>query len=244
MTWLRLRPAWLYLLRHSTARVTSVPTQWWRDVLYGPGTRNDTKESMTTKRWQSIQSVFGSAFEQASWDDSLAYAHWHGFHLREINYALCPAILWELAELGFRHELLALDRFLVPYRDEPGREVEREELLRRVFPDDDIYTVVELPREPSGLNHPQPYRRVPWLEALRRVLLRWPACPQIIAEQSVLHSMPEPEIADVEKQMTMFYVNTFFQCSGRAPIVPHTLPPTHTYANPTDELDSDDTDSS
>ena len=133
-------------------------------------------------------------------------------------------VLWEMFELGFRYELLALDRYLVPIRQGSFGEVEREELLGRVF-GGDLYCLSDLPEEPVGLCSPHPHRRATALEAFRRVLSRWPGCPETIhGATPISTAMDDKEIMGLETILVRFYVNRFFTESGRAPVVPHSFP--------------------
>ena len=225
MSWLRLRPAWIYLLRQPRARVTAVPTQWWRDILQGPGQRRSEATTATSERWEKIKFVFGEVFEQTEWDGTGTWAHWFEHDLQGIKHGLCPLILWELSELAFRHELIAMDRLLVPYRTEPWREVEREDLISRIFPDRSAHAPPYLPNEAKGLVDPLPHRRVGSLQALQHVFVRWPRCPSSAIAERVVHNMREEEILAIEKELVSFYVNTFFEQSGRAPMIPHIPPP-------------------
>ena len=64
MSWLRLRPAWIYLLRQPRSRVTGVPTQWWRDILLGSNHKRAGTATATSERWEKIKLVFGDVFEE------------------------------------------------------------------------------------------------------------------------------------------------------------------------------------
>lgn len=233
INWVRLRPAWLYLLRLREARLTRVPTQWWRDILYGNSGKAENDETKrTAQRWREIEEVFGLAFDRVDLDPSPSGApRWHNKIISALNTAVCRPIIWEVCELGFRHELLALDRLLVPSRGAGMTEEHREELLGNVFPDGGVYSVHDLPTPDKdvgvtrGLWADLPHLRVASLEAFRLVLVRWPCCPPSIHAASPIggHLKPEAMLAR-ERELVSFYVNTFFEYSGRAPIVPHRFP--------------------
>ena len=134
-------------------------------------------------------------------------------------------ILWEVCELGFRHELLALDRLLVPGRDGHFDEEQREELLGGIFADHSPFCVSELPTQGRGLSGPTPFHRVSSLESFRRVMVRWPrAPPSMYQSGAITTTLSLSEITSREQELVEFYVNTFFEHSGRAPIVPHAVP--------------------
>ncbi|RDX41580.1 hypothetical protein OH76DRAFT_1364402, partial [Lentinus brumalis] len=227
MTWLRLRAGWLYLLRLLDVPVTSVPTQWWRDVLFGPTGRTDRDAStLNTKRWEQIKKVFGTIFEEAHFDSNQSGPIWWcGHRVRNVDAKLRSKIIWEMFDLGFRYELLALDRLFVPSRKDPHGEKKRVDMLAAVFPGHHLYSIPELPDEGAGLSARVPHRRVPSLEAFRRVVSRWPSCPASIHESPPFAiTMSHEEILTREKVLVKYYVDTFFAQSGRAPIVPHEYP--------------------
>ncbi|KAI0739109.1 hypothetical protein C8Q80DRAFT_231036 [Daedaleopsis nitida] len=238
MTWLRMRNAWLYVLRLSDARPTSVPTQWWRDVLYGPTDKDKSeKDTQNSVRWKAILLVLGDIFPEANLDVAPeGPVRWFDRLVSQPDATIAPQIIWEMHDLAFRYELQALDRLLVPiYRGPRGEqeggpvrgEQERDELLGRIFPSNHLHALTALPdpEHSLGLCDPSPERRVPALEALRQVLSRWQRCPDEIRRNvPITTSMTADEIISLEKSMATFYVHTFFKQSGRAPIVPHQFP--------------------
>ncbi|KAI0686910.1 hypothetical protein C8T65DRAFT_712258 [Cerioporus squamosus] len=209
LNWLRIRAAWVYLLSHPDARITRVPPQWWRDYLNGDiegTTPNDA--TRRAKHLEQIRSVFSVAFEAHQFvaaPDQLV--NWFSFCLSAPPPNLCPFILWEVHEIGFRYELLALDCILVPARDP-----ETDELAHH-----DLYYVRQLPQKPVGLCADLPHARVRCLEALRQVL-------SLRGSDPLSLTLSASRIQALEVEMATFYVQTFFAYSGRAPIVPHALP--------------------
>ncbi|KAI0360934.1 hypothetical protein OH77DRAFT_738244 [Trametes cingulata] len=228
MTWLRVRPGWLYMLRVKDAALSRISPQWWRDFLYGDTGRADLKEgSRNALRASQFMHVFGQAFQREDLDlNPTAPPTWFGRRLPTLDRSLCPQILWEICELGFRVELLALDRLLVPLRDQRLTEEHREDLIASVFPDRAIYGVSKLPEEGcEGLSAQVPQRRAPYLEAFRCVLSRWPRCPRSIHDGVPITTALQRETIIVrEREMVQYYVETFYRESGRAPIVPRAFP--------------------
>ena len=227
MNWLRIRDGWLYLLRSRDTRPTQVPTQWWRDFLYGdPDRPHPHSSTRNAKRQRLIMQVFGDLFQEDDLNlDTQANAVWFGHRFTAIRPELCPLIMWELFELGFRHELLALDRHLCPNTTGEAAEVSREQLLAGVFPHHDLLVVSMLPKDAAGLCALLPERRVSCLEVLRRVVSRWPGCPQEIRVHPPLTTMnSRNDIEAVEEMIAIFYVRSFFSCAGRAPLIPHMYP--------------------
>ncbi|KAI0359020.1 hypothetical protein OH77DRAFT_1518275 [Trametes cingulata] len=228
MTWLRLRPGWLYMLRVRDAALSRISPQWWRDFLYGDTGRSDQdRETRNAIRARQFMLVFGKAFQREDLDlDPTAPPSWFGRKLRTLDKALCPQIVWEICELGFRYELLALDRLLVPLRNATQSEEWREDLIGRVFPDGSLYGVTALPEEGrEGLSAQVPHRRAPYLEAFRVVLARWPRCPPSIhSGVPITTALTAEMIVARERELVQYYVETFYDESGRAPIVPRVFP--------------------
>ncbi|KAI1782631.1 hypothetical protein LXA43DRAFT_977454 [Ganoderma leucocontextum] len=213
--WLRIRTPWLYILRLREARTTLVPTQWWRDLLYGDTGRTDrSHDTRNGQHMDQMHKVFGIAFQDADYDlASTAPVSWFQSRLSNLDPKHCPMILWELCELGFRHELLTLDRLL------------REALLGDIFADHSVFCVCALPTQATGLAGPTPFHCVPYPEPFRRVLSRWPCAPSsLYTNGPITTSLSGEEIARREEELVVFYVNTFFEQSGRAPIIPHAVP--------------------
>lgn len=94
INWVRLRLAWLYLLCLREARVTRVPTQWWRDILYGSsGKAENDKTKCTAQHWREIEEVFGMAFDRVNLDLSPSGApQWHNKIISVLNTAVCQPI--------------------------------------------------------------------------------------------------------------------------------------------------------
>ena len=231
LNWLRVRPGWLYVLRIRGSVPTRVPPQWWRDFLFElsqPPSTHDN-QTRTSKRRILVDQVFHDVFD----DKEVALDHqypvsWFHHRVSRLHDDLCRLIVWELFELGFRHELLAMDRLLVPNTRIDAAEAERDELLAGVFPNRDLYSVAVLPSEGgacTGLCASNIIHRTTALESLRRVVSRWPRCPDRIRSSRPLGTAtPRSMLEGLEGDIILFYVQTFFQNAGRAPIVPHMFP--------------------
>lgn len=226
--WLRMRHAWLYILRLRDARAFLVPTQWWRDFLYGdPGRTSGPSTTNNARRTAHMKEVFGLAFQEAHFEPSCTSpVRWFDHTLSVLDTTFCPMIIWEVCELSFRYELLALDRLLVPGRDGNLGEEHRDELLGQIFSNGSVYCITELPKEGVGLSALLPRRRVRHLEAFRQVMGRWPRCPPSFydPDHTITINMHDDMIVVRERELVRFYIHTFFEQSGRAPIVPHQVP--------------------
>lgn len=227
MNWICTCPIWLYLLHVPESHASRVAAQFWRSFLNGVP---DDPASMTRSgKWLiEIKNVFGSAFREEQFNPGTDHAIlWHRCAFLTVPEDLAPAVVWEMFDLGFRYELLALDRFLRPAGSASRQEEAcQEDLLAKVFPGCWLWALSSLPSaNSSGLFAPLPHRRVTTLNALRAVLVRWPSCPTSIALASPLQLSDGAEmILRFERDLAVFYMDMFFLCSGCAPLVPHMYP--------------------
>ena len=227
LNWLRIREPWLYLLALPDPPVTRVKAQWWRDYLNGDtADATPATESRHAKRLKEVKDVFCRVFNIDEYDsNSSGKVAWFDHSLVDLEPTLAPTVIWEVFELGFRHELLALDRLLVPMNDVPEADSRREEILAEVFDARDVYRLHALPESGVGLSAKVPERRARCIQGLRDVVIRWPMCPpEIVAGPALGSHLGSGAIEDMERAVAAFYVQVFFAYSGRAPIVPHAHP--------------------
>lgn len=221
--WLRVRPAWLYMLSQSNHLVTRVEPQWWRDYLNGD-IQGSTPEASTrrARRLQRVRDVFGHVLDMNHYVEDLGSPiRWFDKRVESNLGQFASMIIWEVFELGFRYELLALDRILVPSQAENMREA----LLARIFPHEDLLSLHALPNSSRGLGAEFMQARVPYLESFRQVLIRWPLCPlEVCSSPPLVLTTPGRIAAELESSMIRFYTQTFFDYSGRVPITPHAFP--------------------
>ncbi|RDX51817.1 hypothetical protein OH76DRAFT_1454733 [Lentinus brumalis] len=226
INWVRARPIWLSLLQLPDHPIPAVNSQGWR--VYLNGVPDDPSLGTTTgRRALEIKQVFGAILagediEPAGGGD----VRWHGTQFSEVPEALCPWVVWELHELAFRYELVALDRVCCPTTTFE-QEVEAEDRIARVFPHQGLWSVTHIPTaDESGLFARVPQRRVAALNALRDVVARWPGCPAALLNAKRMTIRDVGAVVELEKIIAHFYVHTFFALAGRPPILPHFLPTT------------------
>ncbi|KIJ11561.1 hypothetical protein PAXINDRAFT_15558 [Paxillus involutus ATCC 200175] len=137
---------------------------------------------------------------------------------------LLHAVLWELAELSFRSNLLALDKALVPQLwDAPICEAQ----YLAVFSSEVIGGTWDtpLPQQHQGLfwgalSNP---RALDFADAFRLLLSAWPSAPRGI-EEPLLVTISQNELQKKVNMLMEFYVQTFFFSTGRPPVVPRGYP--------------------
>ncbi|KAE9390413.1 hypothetical protein BT96DRAFT_946157 [Gymnopus androsaceus JB14] len=154
LMWLRVRPIILWKLGSPGSTGTSFySNKEWRGMLeYMTGTYSLGESSRMGSKRKKMGVVLTELIARSKVDgvrletDNLGEAppRWNGLVLNEskLLVTVVREILWELNELSFRYELLALDRKLIPELQGDGREDDeqrtewqnREDLIANCWP--------------------------------------------------------------------------------------------------------------
>lgn len=139
-------------------------------------------------------------------------------------------IVWELAELNWRYELLALDKFAAPHMwmDQDVAGARTSAILAVFAPSASfVFTHAPFPTENASIAAASPGARLKAFTALRRIMSAWPRCPAPI-QHAVSDFVPSssqcPETRVVEGQTMLFYCQTFYEYFHHPPIIPCMLP--------------------
>ncbi|KIJ07666.1 hypothetical protein PAXINDRAFT_19162 [Paxillus involutus ATCC 200175] len=223
--WLALRPMWLARI---AAEPTALPTppMWHMFLNSQPGDTTSTTRAGAKKAeaWAFFADALGDVPDGASTWAGDATVGFRGTAVQIASLAdpplpLIHAVLWELAELSFRSDLLTLDKALVPQLwDAPIREAQ----YLAIFSSEVIGGMWDtpLPQQHQGLfwgalSNP---RALDFADAFRLLLSAWPSAPQGI-EEPLLVTIPQNELQKKVNMLMEFYVQTFFFSTGRPPVV-------------------------
>ncbi|KIJ07304.1 hypothetical protein PAXINDRAFT_19499 [Paxillus involutus ATCC 200175] len=214
--WLASCPTWLARI---TAKPTVLPTPpMWRMFLNSqPGDTTSTTRAGAKK-------VEARAFFADALGDMPDGASTWAASLADPPLPLAHAVLWELAELSFRSDLLALDKALIPQLwDAPIQEAQ----YLAVFLSEVIGGTWDtpLPQQHQGLfwgalSNP---RALDFADAFWLLLSAWPSAPQGI-EEPLLVTIPQNKLQKKVNMLMEFYVQTFFFSIGRPPVIPRGYP--------------------
>ncbi|KIJ08168.1 hypothetical protein PAXINDRAFT_18677 [Paxillus involutus ATCC 200175] len=195
---------------------------------------NKNNNTWTTKSaWEKLvaKSLFGNALVhlQGNTWATQGDVSWQNQRITIATLEDPPAhlircILWEIYELGFRYELLDLDRAMVPglWTEAP---TERTELLYSIFPGESglVMWQEDMPTTEQGM-WASPATAYPFLESWRKLLSAWPEAPSRLCSPIVQESFSSVVQSEILSSACMFYVQTFFDLFGRPPIVTHRVP--------------------
>ena len=213
-TWIAIRPACMFRIV-SAGKATPLSNQQWRDFLLD-GLLSLSKESNLVRRREEVKSMFAGALEELKID----------FHslspFPDIGLSDMQQLLWELTELNFRFELLALDKRASSCdRDED----ERQAMVLKCFPDNDLLLV-----NPGLLNvalQSLDWKvRLPYLLALKALLRDWDGLKPtpLLLPDLPLHQYTELDVRQLEDSIARFYTQSFYRFFGRAATLPTRLP--------------------
>lgn len=162
------------------------------------------------------------------------------WHERQLPIGLLPPqrigqeILWELFELNFRFEFMALDRRAHQYRHPCTKnDIPREDLLLRCFPGDITGSIIVARREfaQQGLAASNWKDRAPFILAVKNVMLTWSGFDDVIQNCSDVdlrtmqdvEAYSKSEIHTIELVVATFYTQSFYDFFGCAAIIPRRL---------------------
>ena len=133
-------------------------------------------------------------------------------------------VIWNTFEQNFRYEIRHLDRQLLPAAWASDSEAGlREDLIRRIFPDDNNGLVVSAgPPSAIGLAAENWQDRLKHVEALRQLVKGWPgADARQLKARYIAEGISEAKFRESEGMVVKAYCQTFFDTFGRAPCTPH-----------------------
>lgn len=154
--------------------------------------------------------------------DSNGELKWNGHVVETPNNLEREEILWELAELNFRFELLALDARATGRRPGP----DRQQLITSCFPGGErgvgSLLIADLGAANHGLASENWEEKALYLVGLKKIMATWHGDPPLII-LAKKYKWSKCEIEDLEVAIASFYVQSFYNNFRRAPVVPRGL---------------------
>lgn len=148
---------------------------------------------------------------------------------QDLTLSLMQHVTWELAELNWRYELLALDRIVSrdSWRGEDAAGARLEMVMDVFKPNKEfVWWNSDLPAVTPHITSKKIEVRLLALLALRRLMVGWMECPLVI--QSLRWTLPfdqdSEHAVEYERIVLTHYCQTFYEHFGRPPIIPMVLP--------------------
>jgi hypothetical protein len=219
-TWNVFRPACILRVFSADSLASPLSGQQWRDFLLD-GLLARSQEPSLVRQREQVKAIFADALDELQIDLCPPPAS----HCPTVPVDEAQKILWELTELNFRFELLALDGHASgssSHRDEYARQA----MVLKCF---DVPSLVatDVQQANSGLRARDWQERLPFLLALRALMRDWDGLkptPLLLPDLASLNMYTEVEVQQLEDHIARFYTQTFYRLFGRAAVIPTRLP--------------------
>ncbi|TFK61924.1 hypothetical protein BDN72DRAFT_903683 [Pluteus cervinus] len=235
--WLACRTAVIFSVTSNASNAGPVPAAIWKKLISlefqhskADNTRSAKLQQQASNLLQScLNNVNASSTQesQVRLSSSSLNSTWRGVAFDDLTNEHFEEILWELSELNFRFELIALDaRASGTLAHSTSIIPGRQAAIEACFPIDrygSLFTV-ELNQANRGLGSIEWRERGKYVVALRDLMKGWtgskPSSFDLTAQKNRLK---EQEVQHLEADVTAFYATTFFHHFRRAAIVPRRL---------------------
>ncbi|KAI5989930.1 hypothetical protein EDD15DRAFT_2370228 [Pisolithus albus] len=233
LNWLAARPLWIS--RVDVRPPPKFPSpQMWRDFL----------NTISTEQLSSTRSAASKMAVRDILEDDIVHLTrgsagapetitWRGMEVKVASLSdpplqLMRSLLWELYELNFRYELLALDRVLAAnlWSSDESR-IGRQTLLYSIFPGESglVMWSESLPQEVQQLGMCAPDVKVslPYFNNFCELLSTWPGAPTRLRTPTELDGRGNSLAYEHIFIACQFYVQTAYDYLGRQPSLPRSF---------------------
>lgn len=221
-TWNNTKAFFIFRMFTTTAAAVPLTNQDWRTIMYG-NLNGTLKGKKSQEGQQRFRDLFSNCLEQLGTSFDTFFPP-----LDTPPPPVSPSegrrILWELSELNFRFELMALDKRASGTTSTVDAQ-SRQDIISRCFPGDVL--IVELPQATKGLASLDWLERLPILLILRTLMRDWRGqkpTSLLLPDKSSLDLYTEYDVHLLEDAVARFYTQTFFNFFGRAAVIPTRLP--------------------
>ncbi|KAJ6624651.1 hypothetical protein B0H10DRAFT_1942958 [Mycena sp. CBHHK59/15] len=200
-----LRDALMFRLADRSQRHPLLTTQQWRDILQGKVNKQGMDGARAQARSASLEDLLRPAFS-ACGIQTLTEFPVPPEAVPPMNVHSTKELLWELAEINFRYEFLALDA--------RASGLERSDLCR----------------SQRGLAARESMDRLPYLLCMAGLMRNWAVpCerPKQIDNAKGRTEWVAGSVRHLEQKVAEYYTQSFYELFGRAAVVPMRLEHVH-----------------
>jgi hypothetical protein len=218
-TWNVFRPACILRVFSADSLASPLSGQQWRDFLLD-GLLEHSREPTLVRQREQARAIFADALDELQIVPCPPLSN----HFPTVPVDQAQKVLWELTELNFRFELLALDRRASASPSQ--NEHERQAMVLKCFNVPSLI-VVDVQHPNSGLQAHDWQQRLPFLLALRALMRDWNGLkptPLLLPDLASLDMYTEADVQQLEIHIAHFYTQTFYSLFGRAAVIPTRLP--------------------
>lgn len=222
--WITHRPALIHRFIPTDSDAGPLSSDHWRSFLSNDLSKITSLDRRKQKKEQ-MRDLLGRAWEtfgeaSDSSENVQGTLKWRDKaigHSENIASTVAQEILWEISELNFRVELMALDH----YASAVGL-TGRRELLFQCFASSpgNIY-VVDFDHAGDGLGAASLRQRAPYFVALHRLMQDWKDNRGLGPALSVgITDCPDSQLRSFEEHISKFYCQMYYCYFARAPTLP------------------------
>lgn len=233
--WMLTRIHWYYILHSESLQKQGQPplkSQEWRQYFnvslkFASELERPVQIAESKHR---IFNIFRKAFDaDVLFRDDEVSLEWFGAKWSPTSVQHSREILWELSEMGFRYDLLEIDRYLAPPLSDQTNAQLASGYSRRARIQHVVvgrpFILTSLPTRLDGLAALKIQDRAESLEALRKIIIRWRNAPGLIRSSLPLDATTDIRILrNMEHDICKSYVQTFWEVTGRPPNLPRRFP--------------------
>ncbi|KAJ3966182.1 hypothetical protein EV361DRAFT_936342 [Lentinula raphanica] len=232
-SWLKIRPLMLQTLTGLTMPVKLSAKRWHclLDVVGGhpvdTGDSERTKNSVYRAEMRPLLRTLITKVDPRPYDIDMnnSVPQIEEFNSQPVDCRMQPPpahiasqILWEISEISFRQELVALDRQL----DDSGLSLRQRDTMLDACWVGSRYQV-DMTRPEEGLAAPDIQKRAPYIRALHRVMGSWRGDKPEDLCRALPDNVDTLGIGRIEESLAHFYITSYILVFGRAPSIPHIL---------------------
>lgn len=214
--WLAYRSGLIHRVVNNSAS-EPLASQQWSSFLAMPLNASQQSQTTLAQRYEQVKEILNC--DLSFRNPSGMILQWRGRDVIEIDETIGREIVWEISELNFRYELVALDRLLSGISS-ASRRLE----VYKCFPPPASLFACDIRFAGRGLAAAVRRDRAPYILALRRLMEMWPEGKPL---REVVHCTAEEcddtQLDMIERIVTQIYTQCFFKYFGRAATIPRRL---------------------
>jgi hypothetical protein len=197
-------------MAHAPSNDLLLTSQEWRDALMGKVTVQGGSHTKSRLRSAGIEQLLRPAMEACRIDSHRSFP----VDLRDhppIPAHQAQEIIWEVAEMNFRFELLALDR--------RASGLDRHDECRQCFAGGMLIAIpIEISKR--GLAAIELRERHRYNVRLAKLMCAWHGVPRVLRDAAEEKTWTDPEMRELDKKVAAFYCQEFYEYFGRAAVIP------------------------
>jgi hypothetical protein len=217
--WMSTRQACIFRVFSSSSSALPLSIQEWKDFLIGDIVSKGSA-SRVNRAQEQARRLIGSALEETDIEINPLPFNSTAPPLEDSE---AQKVLWEVTELNFRFELLALDKRA---SSSEHKDDGRQELITNCFKERSLL-IADAEHANAGLGSCDWKEKLSLLLRFRTLMRDWMGMkptPLLLDDLPSIDDYSENDVLQLEDAIARFYTQSFFRFFGRAATIPARLP--------------------